>query len=90
MTTKRETVEQLSRNEGSLGKADLDEHVFVLRAKDPAAVLAVRLWCNIARWLSCHSPEHIAEAEIQADAMQRWRDDRRLTSPWRLHGADDD
>lgn len=90
MATKQETVAQLSRGEGCLGKAGLDEPVFVLRAKDPAAALTVKIWCNIARFLGCHEPEKIADAEIEAFKMQQWRDRIGLRSVLRAELGKDD
>jgi hypothetical protein len=86
MATKQETVEQLARGEGCLGKAALDEPVFVLRAKDPAAILAIRIWCNIAHFLGAHEPAKIAAAQVIAMQMEQWRDAQRFASPWRLPG----
>lgn len=53
-------------------KADPDEPIFVLRAKDPRASELVREWADFA-----HSdgvdPNKVAEAEACADAMDEWR-----------------
>ena len=89
MATKREVVEQLARGEGCLGWAALDEPVFVLRAKDPAAVLAIQIWCNIARNLDAHEPEKIADAEVEAMKMQHWRDQKKLETLHTNRGDDD-
>jgi hypothetical protein len=92
MATKAETLAQAARGEGCLGKAADDEPVFVLRAKDPAAVLAVRIWCSIALALGAHEPEKIADAEVEASRMQCWRDAQGQASRLRSGGgeADDD
>lgn len=56
-----------------LNKASADEPVFVLRANDPAAPQAVRLWADMAEGGSLHSPEKIAEARKVADTMDAWQ-----------------
>lgn len=56
-----------------LNKASADEPVFVLRANDPAAPQAVRLWADMAEGGSLHSPEKIAGARNAADEMEAWQ-----------------
>jgi hypothetical protein len=80
MATKREEFDLMAMGKGCLGKAADDEPLFILRAHDPAAPLAVRIWCNIARFLACHEAEKIADAEGLAMRMQTWRISRGLTA----------
>lgn len=54
-----------------LNKAATDEPVFVLRAKDPIAPMAIRHWATMA--VQTHDPEKIARALNAADQMDEWR-----------------
>lgn len=54
-----------------LNKASPDEPVFVLRAKDPRAAQAVRLW--VAMSVGRHEDHKISEAQHLADEMDEWR-----------------
>jgi hypothetical protein len=63
------------RNPAScLNKAEPDEPLFVLRAKDPVAAQAVRHWATMSD--GNHEPEKIAQALKAADEMERWRANR--------------
>lgn len=55
-----------------LNKAAPDEPVFVLRAKDPRAAQAVRLWAAMSA--GRHEDSKINEALALADQMDEWRD----------------
>lgn len=72
MATKLMELEMNIRGEGCLGRARLDEPLFVLRAKDPIAAAVVRQWVLLARAGGLHS-EKLAEAELLADRMESWR-----------------
>ena len=54
-----------------LNKAEPDEPLFVIRAKDPIGANTVRHWCAMA--IGSHEPEKIADARKVADAMDDWR-----------------
>lgn len=57
-------------------KAEPDEPMFTLLARDPTAPAAVRLWAA-QKWQEGESPEKIAEARAIADAMEAWRKEHR-------------
>jgi hypothetical protein len=73
MATKERELELFARGEGCLGRAAMDEPVFTLRAKDPAAALVVRIWCQIAQGQSLHEPDKITDAYELARQMDTWR-----------------
>jgi hypothetical protein len=54
-------------------KAEPDEPMFVLLARDPVAPLLVRLWCEIRRLLGNTDEAQLIEAEQCALAMVAWR-----------------
>lgn len=56
-------------------KAEPDEPMFVLLARDPDAPLLVLLWARIRRRAG-EDPDKVAEAEACADAMRTWKDKR--------------
>ena len=62
---------ELSTSHSCLNKARVDEPVFVLRAKDPFAPQAIRLWATMS--VQYHEPEKIDEALALADAMEAYR-----------------
>lgn len=55
-----------------LSKVGPDEPIFVLRANDPIAPAAVRLWAA-QYWQQGGDPAKVAEARACADAMEVWR-----------------
>lgn len=61
---------ELANNSSCLNKADPDEPVFVLRAKDHLAAQTVRLWAAMA--VGEHEPEKIDEARRLAETMDEW------------------
>lgn len=63
---------ELRNPKSCLNKADTDEPIFVLRAKDLCAPQTLRLWATMADGI--HEGEKIAEALACAEQMQRWRD----------------
>jgi hypothetical protein len=71
--TKDEVLALAAEGRGCLGRAFGDEPVFVLRAKDPAAAMVVRIWCQLVRSLGLHEPDKTAEAGRIADDMEAWR-----------------
>jgi hypothetical protein len=54
-----------------LDKVHPDEPIFVLRANDPVAPTAVRLWAA-QYWQQSGDPKKVAEARTIADAMEAW------------------
>ena len=59
------------RNPAScLNKASCDEPVFVLRAKDPLAPMAIRHWVTMSE--GNHSKEKLEEAMQLACEMEEW------------------
>jgi hypothetical protein len=54
-----------------LNKAEADEPLFILRAKDPVAAMTVRHWATMSD--GNHEPEKIAQALKAADDMDAWR-----------------
>ncbi len=65
----------LKRNElllpdSCLNKSGVDEPIFVLRAKDPAAAQTIRLWAAMAKDL--HSENKRVDALDTADLFDRW------------------
>lgn len=63
--------DELANPASCINKAASDEPVFVLRAKDPLAAQAVRLWAAMAD--GRHEPEKRQEALDLADRMDEWR-----------------
>jgi hypothetical protein len=69
--TKAQVLEELSRNEGALGKAAMDEPIFVLRAQDVHAAELVLKWATWTR--AGTTPEHkVDEAFRISEAMSEW------------------
>jgi len=69
MTTKRQ---ELVSDRSCLSRAGEDEPIFVLRAKDPIAAIAVRIWVTLANDRGIHM-DRVEEAELLADQMDFWR-----------------
>lgn len=57
-------------------RAEPDEPMFTLLARDPVAPTVIRLWAA-QKWQEGESPEKIAEARGIADAMEAWRKEHR-------------
>lgn len=69
MGTKLQAVE----DPGScLNKADADEPVFILRAKDPVAPMVVRLWASLSQQLQAHEKHKASGAYLVATEMEAW------------------
>ena len=66
---------------GCWAKAADDEPVFVLRATDRAAPLAVRAWIEHARRVGCTNQEKLKAAAEVADAMETWQRERGSKAP---------
>lgn len=63
--------DELSTPSSCLNRAGADEPVFVLRAKDPLASMAVRHWVTMSE--GKHEPSKLDEALALADQMDAWR-----------------
>lgn len=70
MATKRETLSQVTRGEGCLGKAAQNEEVFVLRAQDRMAPGLIELWAD-ALELAGGNADKILEARQCAARMRQ-------------------
>lgn len=67
-------AEELRNPNSCLNKAEADEPIFVLRAKDLCAAQTVRLWATMAGGATgCHEKAKIEEALALADQMVSWR-----------------
>lgn len=73
--------ENMNNPNSCLNKADADEPLFILRAKDPIAPLVVRAWAMLSQQLRAHSGQKCYEAVIVAEDMEEWRT--------RMHGTPD-
>ena len=62
--------DELLHPKSCLNKAGADEPLFVLRAKDVLAPMAIRHWATMATGV--HEPEKLAEAEALAKRMEDW------------------
>lgn len=62
---------ELSDPASCLNKAEPDEPVFVIRAKDPLAAATIRHWVAMA--YDVHEPEKRAEAEAWIELAEDWR-----------------
>lgn len=58
---------------GCLGKADLDEPLFILRAQDRCAPATVRSWAERAKGAGAPA-EKVNEAMVLAVEMEAWQD----------------
>ena len=56
-------------------KAEDDEPMFVLLARDPVAPTLVRMWCEMRRMLDVGDLSKHAEALDCAVQMERWAED---------------
>ncbi len=54
-------------------KAEDDEPMFILLARDPVAATMVRIWIKLRRLVGKVDSEKIGEAKLCADAMEKWR-----------------
>lgn len=70
MATKREILRQVANGEGPLGKAGLDEEIFVLRGRDLIADETVEWWAIQARMHGCDS-DKVREAMDVAERMRK-------------------
>ena len=69
MATKAQILDDLTHGRGCLGRADLDEPLFVLRAQDLIAAPLIRLWADWAERV--RSPKSLDTMAV-ADEFDRW------------------
>ena len=72
MATKAEVLEALRNVHGCLGRAALDEPVFILRAQDKLAPRVVVWWAHLADQAG-YSEDKVRGALILAKQMADWR-----------------
>lgn len=73
MGTKAQELELLAKGEGCLGKAKIDEPVFILRAQDRTAPGLVREWAARVQSHSGTTPK-VIEAFALARRMEDWQE----------------
>ena len=65
--------QEIENPESCLNRAEDDEPLFVIRAKDKVSASAVRTWAEWAQMTGVHEPEKIQEARDIAEDMENWR-----------------
>jgi len=78
MATKREVLLAAAKGEGCLGKAADDEPVFVLRAQDILAPMAIRDWAYRAATRTGHRAPKVVQAEKDALEFIAWQGSKKL------------
>lgn len=71
MATKMEELELQRRGEGCLGKAAMDEPLFILRGQDKLAPALVRAWAALAYEHGC-TKQRCEESLQLAASMENW------------------
>jgi hypothetical protein len=74
MTTKREAIELANAGRGCLGRAALDEPVFILRAQDKFAPDLVENWANFVERARGTATEKTRKARALAHQMRAWQE----------------
>lgn len=69
MVTKREELELLAKGEGCLAKAADDEPVFILRAQDAFAPLAIVDWANNLRAVASVKQDKVLAKKYEDKAL---------------------
>ena len=64
-------------------KAEDDEPMFVLLARDPVAPVLVRMWCELRSLLDLNDVEKFEEARACSFNMETWARDHPDHGPWR-------
>lgn len=64
---------EIANPDSCLNRAEDDEPLFVIRAKDKVSASAVRTWAEWAQLTGSHEPEKIQEARAIAEDMENWR-----------------
>lgn len=65
--------QEIENPESCLNRAEIDEPLFIIRAKDKVSASAVRTWAEWAQMTGVHEPEKIQEARAIAEDMENWR-----------------
>ncbi len=68
-------LDEINQPGSCLNKAQDDEPIFVIRAKDPVGASAVRQWAHEAERSGMHGDNKIAAARALAEDMDDWRHD---------------
>lgn len=68
-------LDELNQAGSCLNKAEDDEPIFVIRAKDPIGASTVRQWALEAERSGQHRPAKVANARALATQMDDWRRD---------------
>ena len=71
MSTKQQNLERYG---SCWNKAEDDEPVFIIRAKDPIGAMIVRLWASLAESTGAHDRAKAGQAWNVSLDMDRWRD----------------
>lgn len=66
-------IQEIENPESCLNRAEDDEPLFVIRAKDKVSASVVRSWAEWASLSGAHEPEKIQEARAIAEDMENWR-----------------
>ncbi len=66
-------LQEIENPESCLNRAEDDEPLFVIRAKDKVSASAVRTWAEWAEMTGVHPPDQIQEARAIAEDMENWR-----------------
>ena len=64
------------KDDRCLDKAEDDEPIFVLLARDPIAAMVVEYWASLSRDRNIHADKR-HEANRHADRMRAWRKQNR-------------
>lgn len=73
MTTKAEAIKQANEGQGCLGKAAMDEPVFILRAQDRFAPDLVEAWAQKVLGAKGTVTEKVRRAQALAHQMRAWQ-----------------
>lgn len=76
MATKKIEMAMAAEGKGTLGKADDDEPLFILRAQDRFAPMIVDEWAERVSWATPHgqpTPPKVSEARLLAQKMRDWQ-----------------
>lgn len=74
--------DELRKKGSCLNKAQDDEPIFVLLARDPIAHHIVRRWADMAAQKQIHDSDKVEEARALADMMRDWRQGWRPKRRW--------
>lgn len=68
-------------------KAEPDEPMFILLARDPMAPILVELWASL-RQQAAGNPSKVAEARQCAAQMQMWKAEQDMSHTHKIEAAD--